>query len=227
MSEKDNELINAPDGNPSDATDQRTVSPKKEEALTPEEEYIKRTIAFRKYYKKLLLVAGAIEATAIVLAVLWHVLAGASVAMLGAVVYFVYASDESYRRLGARYTSIPRGITLTKCRAAYGDTLIVPSSLIGLDTVSIGDRAFGTSNKNKSLRTLYLPATIRAVGKDILVGCDSLERICFEGSADEWEAIDSQTDFSAYELIFDVKYPALPKKERKEKKKKQKDSNPL
>ena len=225
MSEKDNEIINAPDGTPSVATGTSAVSAKKEEALTPEAEYIKRTIAFRKYYKNLLLVAGAIEATAIALAVLWHVLAGASVAMLGAVVYFVYASDESYRRLGARYSSLPRGITLTKCRAAYGDTLIVPSSLIGLDTVSIGDRAFGASKKNAALRTLYLPATLRTVGEDILSGCDSLERICFEGSADMWEAIDSQTDFSAYELIFDVKYPALPKKERKQKNKR-KDPSP-
>ena len=229
MSEKDNELIEATeekqDGLSAEAASASAEEkiPEEEKPLPPDEEYIKRTLAFGEYYRRLLCIAGAIEAAAIALAVLWNVLVGVSIAVLGAVIYFVYSSDEAYKRLGVRYISGVGGITLTKCRAVYGDTLIIPPSLIGLDTLSIGDRALCVSDKNKSLSRVYLPATLRTVGEDIFEGCDALEEIYFEGSREEWKRIESRTDFTSYEITFGAEYPALPKKEKKSRKKK-KDS---
>ena len=220
MSEKENEVLERIDEQSADVSSAEADSSPAAEALPPDEEYIKRTLAFRKYYKHLLYITGAIEAVAIALGVLWNVLVGASLAVLGAVIYFVYASDESYKRLGVKYSSGVGGITLTKCRAVYGDTLIIPPSLIGLDVISIGDKAFGVSDKNKDLRIICLPATLKAVGENVLDGCDALAEIYFEGSEEEWKRIDSRTDLSAYEITFGAEYPQLPKKEKKTKKKK-------
>ena len=222
MSEKDNELTEATEKDQTSLAAEADGAPAPE-VLSPDEEYIKRTLAFGEYYRRLLCVAGAIEAAAIALAVLWNVLVGVSIAVLGAVIYFVYASDEAYKKLGVRYVSGVGGITITKCRAVYGDTLIIPPSLIGLDTLSIGDRALCVSDKNKDLRIIYLPATLKTVGEDIFEGCDALEEICFEGSREEWKKIDSRTDFTSYEITFCAEYPKLPKKEKKSRKKK-KDS---
>ena len=221
MSEKDNEIIKATEENQHElASEETDNSPAEEIFLPPDEEYIKRNLAFREYYRKLLCLVGAIEAAAITLGILWNVLVGVSVAVLGAVIYTVYASDESYKKLGGRYSSGVGGITLTKCRAVYGDTLIIPPSLIGLDVISIGDRAFCVSDKNNDLRIIYLPATLKTVGEDIFESCDSLDEIYFEGSEEEWEKIESRTDLSAYTVTFGAKYPELPKKEKKAKKKK-------
>lgn len=221
MSEKDNELIETAEEKQDELSAEETDnSPAEEMFLPPDEEYIKRALAFREYYRKLLCVVGAIEAAAITLGVLWNVLVGVSVAVLGAVIYTVYASNESYKKLGVRYSSGVGGIALTKCRAVYGDTLIIPPSLIGLDVISIGDHALCVSDKNKDLIIIYLPATLKAVGENIFESCDSLAEIYFEGSEEEWAKIDSRTDLSAYKIIFDAQYPELPKKEKKTKKKK-------
>lgn len=222
MSEKENDVLERTDEQSADVSSAEADSSPAAEALPPDEEYIKRTLAFRKYYNHLLYITGAIEAVAIALGVLWNVLVGASLAVLGAVIYFVYAADESYKMLGVKYSSGVGGITLTKCRAVYGDTLIIPPSLIGLDTISIGDKAFGMSDKNKDLRIIYLPATLKTVGENIFENCDSLAELYFEGSEEKWKSIDSRTDLSAYKLFFDAKYPELPKKEKKSKKKKSK-----
>ncbi len=194
-----------------------------ETLLPPDEEYIKRIIAFRAYYAQLLCIAGAIEALAIALAVLYNVLVGLSLAILGAAIYFAFTSDEMYKKLGVGYRSIEGGIALTKCRARYGGTLFVPSKLIGLDVTEIEDRAFGVSEKDIELERIFLPATIKKIGENIFDGCDTLKELCFEGTKEEWERIESRTDTSVYTVTFSAEYPPIPKKEKKSKKNKDTD----
>ena len=46
-------------------------------------------------------------------------------------------------------------------------------------------------------------------GKNVFLGCENISRICFEGSREEWEAIECETDLSGIEVEFDsmVSYP--------------------
>lgn len=191
-----------------------------ETLLPPDKEYIKRMTAFRKYYTKLLCIAIAIESLAIVLAVLYDVLVGFSTAIFGAVMYLVFVTSEMYRELGIDYRSIAGGISVKKCRVRYGGTLFVPSRLIGLDVTEIEDRAFGASPKNKELERIFLPATLKRIGKNIFDGCDALSELHFEGTKEEWERIESRTNTLSYTIIFGAEYPPIPKKEKDRKKKK-------
>ncbi len=182
-----------------------------EAALPPHKRYVQRMIRYRNYYIQLLMIVGAIIAVSIFIAVLYSLLLGASVAIIAAILYSFWAVSEMYKTIGLKYKSIVGGIRITACKARYGEIMWIPASLILFDVIEIDDRAFAKRN-NEELTKLFLPKTLKYIGEDVFDGCDSLKDIFFEGIEEEWNKIEKKTDLSSYNVIFEAKYPPMPKK---------------
>ena len=185
-------------------------------ALPPHKEYARRILKYKNYYFQLLCIMGAIAAVGVVVAVMFNLLFGVSLAVFSAVIYAFLASDEMYKSIGIKYKSVVGGIKLISCRATYGNVLWIPSSLIGFDVIEIGDRAF-SSPKNDILTRVFLPKTLKKIGAEAFADCEALKEIFFEGTETEWNKIEKNTDISAYKIIFEAKYPPIPKKKKKKK----------
>ncbi len=183
-------------------------------AVPPHKEYAARMAKFRDYYIQLLWGVGAAAALGIALAVLYNVIVGACVAVLAAVIYSVFTYDEMLKSLGIGYKSVEGGIRVTSCRARYGEVLWIPASIIWFDIIEIGERAF-ESDKNSELTKVFLPKTLKKIGSDIFLGCENISEIYFEGTEQMWAEIEKDTDFTQYKIIFEAKYPPVPKKKKK------------
>ncbi len=190
-----------------------TSAEEKKPTPPPHKEYSKRMAQFGAFYIQLLCCIGGIIAVGVALAIVYSVVLGASIAVAGALLYAYLTSDEMYKKLGIRYTSGAGGITVTLGLARYGDVLWIPSRLIFFDVIRIGDRAF-CSKKNEELSRVFLPKTLKSIGKDIFEGCPSMTDIFFEGTQDMWEEIEKSTDLSGYRIIFEAKYPPAAKKKK-------------
>ena len=90
----------------------------------------------------------------------------------------------------------------------------VPQRLMWFDVIEIGDRAF-CAKRNAELKKVFLPLTLRRIGKDIFDGCPLIETIYYEGSKEAFDKIESDTDILGYSVIFDAKYPPVAKKKKK------------
>ena len=183
-------------------------------ANPPHKEYAKRMLSFSSFYIGFIVIVGVIMALAVAVAVLYNVMLGVAIAAFGVFFYTSFLSENLSKTLGFRYVSLAGGIRLTMCRARYGEVMWVPESLMWFDVIAIGDGAF-TSPKNAELKKVFLPKTLTEIGKDVFSGCDALEDIYYQGSEEEFAKISSETDFSAYRIIFDAKYPPMPKKKKK------------
>jgi hypothetical protein len=186
----------------------------KKPALPPHKEYAKRMIDFGNFYIGFLALIVAAMAAAVAVAILYNVMLGVSMAIFGVIIYAAMVPDNMSKNLGVRYESIVGGIKLTSCRPRYGEVMWVPDRLMWFDVIAIGDKAF-SSKKNAELKKVFLPNTLKEIGEDVFSGCSALEDIYYQGSEDEWSKISSATDMSGYRLIFNAKYPPLPKKRKK------------
>ena len=191
------------------AEDKKDMIPEAETSFA--EEYIKRMRAFSRFYVAILAFVGAVMAGAIAAAVLYDVLVGVSVASFSVIFYAVEVPDKMSKELGVRYVSMAGGIRMTKCRARYGERLIIPENLMWFDVIEIGDEAFAT-DKNRELREVFLPSTLKVIGRDVFSGCESLEAIYYGGSEEAWSRVYSETDLSGIKIVFDAEYPQIPKK---------------
>ena len=178
-----------------------------------------------KEYFQLVIGVAVLAAAAIALAVLWKVFYGLLFAIIVALVYTVAASNILYSRLGFSYDSLPGALRIKDVYGKNRDQVFVPRRLFWLDVSEIGDRAFCHSSSTK-ITTVYLPSTLKTIGENVFEGCESLCRICFEGSEAEWESIEKKTSLEGIEILFsqEIAYPVKPKKQKKAKKdKKNKD----
>ena len=191
------------------AEDKKDMIPEAETSFA--EEYIKRMKAFSRFYVLMLIFVGALITGAIVAAVLYDVLVGVSVAFFGVIFYAVQVPEKMSKELGVRYVSLAGGIRMTKCRARYGERLLIPESLMWFDVIEIGDAAFA-SEKNRELREVFLPSTLKVIGRDVFSGCDALEVIYYGGSEEAFGRVYSETDLSGVKIVFDAEYPQIPKK---------------
>lgn len=192
---------------PEQTTEQKPARP----ALPPHKEYARRMLNFSGFYVGFIAIVCAIMAIAIAVAVLYNVAFGVAVALFDVFFYLRLLSDNMFKTLGFRYATGAGGMRLTACRARYGEVMWVPESLMGFEIIEISDGAFKT-DKNKELKKVFLPKTLKRIGKDVFEGCEALEDIYFQGSEAEFSGIASETELSAYRIIFDAKYPPIPKK---------------
>ena len=181
--------------------------------LPPHKEYAKRMLNFSDFYIGFIAIVGIIMALAVAIAVIYSVALGVAIALFGVFFYVNFLPDNMSKILGFRYVSLPGGIRLTMCRARYGEVMWVPDRLMWFDVIAIGEGAF-SSPKNSELKKVFLPKTLTEIGKDIFAGCDALEDIYYQGTAEEFSKIKCETDLSAYRMIFDAKYPPMLKKKK-------------
>ncbi len=188
-------------------------------ALPPHKEYAKRVLSFKSKYIFILTLTFIILGAGFALAMLNQLLIGLALALLGIVFYARFTSNDMYDTLGIDYKTYESGLKVTLCRARYGDVVWVPSSLIRHDVTRIEDEAFNSAH-NAELRCVFLPKTLVSIGKDIFKGCDALETVFFEGTEEQWQKIEKETDFSALNITFEAKYPPVKKRSKDKKAKK-------
>ena len=194
---------------------------KEKPVLPPHKEYAKRMQSFSEKYIMTLCAAGVAIAAGLALAMYFQFLVGIAVAALGVIVYVKFVEIDLYSQLGFEYKTYTEGLKITLCRARYGDVLWIPSRLFYFDVTRLEDKAF--ANKyNEELRCVFLPKSLRSIGKDVFEDCPALEEIFFEGSEAEWERIEKESDLSSFRITFDAKYPPVNKKKKAKSKAKKK-----
>ena len=179
----------------------------------PFELYPKRYAKFKSFYLAVVILSFAGFMGAICVAIYMNLLWGAIVGAVSFFVYVVLTSNELIEKLGISYKTSVGSLEITYGCKKYGNVFFIPSRLLWYDVERIGDRAFH-SEKNKGLKEIYIPASIKSIGKDAFVACSDLEAIRFEGSRAEWEAVECESDLSHVELSFGAVFPAIPQKKK-------------
>jgi hypothetical protein len=150
---------------------------------------------------------------AIATAIISDLLLGAAIAFVTVFCYVRFCASEMRDKLGLSYKTDTASLTVTSCRPKYGDVLYVPAKLLWYDVEAIADEAF-KAKKNSELREVYFPASLKKIGKNIFVNCPNLEAVRFEGTKEEWEALEKETDFENITITFCAVYPSLPSKKK-------------
>ena len=175
---------------------------------SPEEIYPKRLKKFADLYLLVVIISSLGLAAAITVAVMLDLLWGAVIALASLFIYTRFTASELRDRLGISYKTSAGSLEITKVKVRYGDVFFIPSRLVWYDVERIADGAFfSPSGKNAELRAVYLPRSIKHIGKDVFASCNSLCEVHFEGSASEWEKIEKLTSFDELEVSFDAAYP--------------------
>lgn len=171
-----------------------------------------------KAYLVIVAASAVLVAGAIVLAVLWNVFYGLLLAIIAVLLYIAATGRMLYARLGFSYDSIPGALRITGVYGKHRNQIFIPRRLLWLDVAEIGEKAFCHASSSK-IRAVYLPSSLKTIGKDIFEGCEALSLICFEGSEEEWNAIEKETSFEGIEMLFGqtVNYPVKQKKVKKDK----------
>ncbi len=182
---------------------------------SPLDEYKARLEHFKKYYLLLVLLTALAVCMGIAIAVLVNLLIGVCLSVISACVYVYFSIDEAQKSLGIRFKNINGYVVISRLYDTLGGTAVVPERLIYADVREIGDGALD-GEKNTELCELYIPKSVEKIGKDIFADGAHVT-IKYEGSAEEWENIESRTDFCAHTLCFDCEYPQLPPKRKRKK----------
>ncbi len=205
----------------------KKVQPKQNEEqkvkLSPAEKFLKDLGYTNDSYLYSVILSGVTAAGGIGIAVLYNVTIGIFVAIAAVLMYMAFTKNTLYNSLGIAYTSESGKLTVTELYGKKREEVFIPSRLLYIDVYAIGDEAFDHAS-SAGIRTVHIPATVKVIGKDIFKRCDLLTTVYFQGSEEEFAAIDSETDFSCYEMIFSdpsvFEIPKEPKKEKKTKKQK-------
>lgn len=152
-------------------------------------------------YLYTVIISALIVACGLICAIIYKVFIGLLIGILGVLFYTVLTSNILYKRLGISYRSTSGALTVTQLYGQDRSEIWIPERLLWITVTEIGDKAFDHASSSQ-INTVHLPATLKAVGKDIFAGCTELRTVCFDGSREQWKQIESLTDFSPYEIIF-------------------------
>ena len=171
-----------------------------------------------KAYLTTVIAAAVLVAIAIAVAVMWKVSYGLMIAIIIVLGYIGVTGNILYSRLGFSYDSLPGALRIKDVYGKNREQVFIPRRLFWLDVCEIGNKAF-CHTSSASIKTVYLPRALKTIGENAFEGCDALCCICFEGSEDEWNAIEKNTSFEGIEILFgqEIAYPEKPKKEKKKK----------
>ena len=179
----------------------------------PFKSYPERYERFKIFYLCIVVISFVGFMGAIWVAIYNDLLWGALVGAISFFIYYVLTANELIDKLGISYKTSVGSLEVNACRMRYGEVFFVPSRLLWHDVERIGDRAF-CSPKNATLREIYIPKTIKSIGKDVFSLCDSLEALRFEGSEEEWQAIENESELCGVEVTFDAVYPISVQKKK-------------
>ena len=182
-------------------------------AEDPFELYPVRYARVTRFYLCIVLISFIGFMGAVFAAIYKDLLWGALIGAISFFVYVVFTSNELLEKLGIAYKTSVGSLTLTYCRKRYGDVFFIPSRLLWYDVERIGDNAF-RSETNATLKEIYIPASIKSIGKDAFAACTELRAVRFEGTREEWEAISCESDLSHIELCFNAAFPLIPNKKK-------------
>ena len=183
------------------------LSTQKEEKKDAEKLYPVRLSKFKSFYLLLVIICAIGLGAAVYIAVAIDLLKGALIAAASIFIYLRFGRSMLDDSLGMYYKTNCGVLSVTRCRARYGDIFYIPARLMWYDVTELCDRAFFSAlGKNREMHTVYIPKSITHIGKDVFASCDSLVRICYEGSREDFEKIEIETDLFVYELNFDVSY---------------------
>lgn len=177
----------------------------------PFKSYPERYERFKIFYLCIVVISFVGFMGAICIAIYNELLWGALVGAISFFIYYVFTANELIDKLGISYKTSVGSLEVNACRMRYGEVFFVPSRLLWYDVERIGDRAF-CSPKNAELREIYIPKTIKSIGKDVFSSCDSLEAVRYEGSEEEWQAIENESELSGVAVTFGAVYPTSVKK---------------
>lgn len=183
-----------------------------------EQEFLSDLKRMNEQYRTTVILVGAFILCATVTAVAWKVSYGLMIALIGVIMYIGAVGQLLYRRLGLSYVSLAGSLRVSEIYGKDRDSAYIPKRLLWLEVSELGARASAHAS-SAEVRTLYLPATLKRIGEGALDGFSSLSLICFEGSEEEWSAIEGAYVPKGAEIEFGraVAYPEKPKKEKKQK----------
>lgn len=207
MQEKDDKIV-APEAETEKSEAETTAQKKKD----PEKLFPLRYEKYNSFYLLVVLSAAVALGVGIFVAVTDELLWGVGIFFAAIFIYVYFTTSELHEKLGIWYKTDAGRLLVTKCRARYGDVFYIPSRLIFYDVEELCDKAFFSPlDKNKELKAVFLPKTLRRIGTDVFASCESLAEIYFEGSEAEWAKIESATSLEGLTVIFDS---TLPKKKK-------------
>ena len=167
---------------------------------------------FHVFYLLVVLAAIISLGVGIYIAVSEDLLWGSLILFAAVFIYVYFATSELCEKLGLWYKTDSGSLSVTKCRARYGNLFVVPSRLLWYDVEELCDKAFfSPANKNCDLVAIFLPKSLKRIGKDAFIGCSSLKTIYYEGSSEEWEKIINESSLTDVEVIFNA---FLPKRKK-------------
>ena len=174
----------------------------------PEKLFPIRLSKFNSFYLLVVLASVVALGVGIFVAVTNDLLWGTVIFFAAIAIYVYFTSSELHDKLGIWYKTDAGKLFVTKCRAKYGDVFYIPRRLLWYDVEVICDEAFlSPANKNASLHSVFLPKTVKKIGKNVFASCSSLCKICFEGTEEEWNAVENETSLDGIEVIFGASYP--------------------
>ena len=185
-------------------------TPKKKK--DPEKLFPKRLEKFNGFYLLVVLASIVSLGVGIFVAVTSDLLWGVAIFFAAIFIYVYFTSSELHEKLGIWYKTDAGSLFVTKCRARYGDIFYIPARLLWYDVEEICDNAFfSPANKNAELRAIYLPKTLKRIGKNAFASCAALSEIHFEGTKEEFGKIENGTSLDGLEIIFGASYPKQKK----------------
>ena len=153
-----------------------------------------------KTYRGIVIESAVIALIAVIVAVHIKVSYGLVLGMAAAVYYALATSSALKKNLGISYRGVTGKLIVTGYDAKGREQAWIPERLLGLDVTEIDDKAFA-ADPSKNLCEIHLPKTITHIGADAFSQCSRLECIYFEGSAKDWEKIESESDLSSYKIV--------------------------
>ena len=172
-----------------------------QEELCAQQKFLNDLKATNSAYVYVLIISAVLIGGAIALAVLLNVFAGLAVGIAAVLLYMLLTKRLLEKNLGISYISTPGALTITSVKANGREEIFIPSSVIRTAVTEIGSKAFSSSSSS-CIKSVHIPASIVAIGANVFEGCSSLKTVYFEGSESEWEEIESETDLSGYEILF-------------------------
>ena len=113
---------------------------------------------------------------------------------------FFYIDSAGNVKVNVQYTwgndMCTQGNTLLMTDLGLTGTVEIPDTI-----TKIADNAF---YYGKNITTLVLPNTITSIGEYSFSGCTSLEKLIFEGTESEWNAIEKDEAWNMWMNEFDI-----------------------
>lgn len=192
-------------------------NPEKVERPSAEAEFIEALKKTNSAYLGTVIISASIVAAGIAIAAFLNVFAGLGLGIVAILLYMFTTKQILDKHLGITYRSTSGELAVVLLKARDKEEIFIPHRLLWLDVTELDSGAFGDGTA-KSVHTIHLPATLKAIGDGAFDGCEALATVCFEGSEEEWSAIEKGELPDTLEIkFFDGAAYEVPKEQKEQK----------